>query len=148
MIYLMDTDTVVFLARGSKSNRPRAVRGKALALAERCRQARANGDVVGLSAITISELEFGARYGGRYEEEMSLIRGLTAPFERYAYDAVEGPERYGDVREHLERRGISIGALDTLIAAHALSLGATLVSNNAAHFSRVPGLKTVNWASG
>jgi tRNA(fMet)-specific endonuclease VapC len=148
VIYLLDTDTVIFIVRGSKSTKHRAQRLRALRVTDQCKAAQANGDVVGLSAITVSELEFGARYGGRYEMEMSLIRGLTAPFERYDYDAVECPEYYGQVRDALERSGKSIGALDMLIAAHALAVGATLVSNNEDHFRRVTGLSTVNWLKG
>jgi tRNA(fMet)-specific endonuclease VapC len=79
--------------------------------------------------------------------EMSLIDGLTAPFDRFDYDAIDCPDHFGQVRDYLERGGITIGALDMLIAAHALALGATIVSNNTAHFVRVPGLKTVNWLS-
>jgi tRNA(fMet)-specific endonuclease VapC len=148
VIYLLDTDTVIFLARRSKSSQPKAMRHKAQRLEKDCKEAQADGNVVALSAITISQLEFGARYGGRYEEEMNLIRGLTAPFRRYDFDATDCPHAFGLVREHLERRGIAIGPMDTLIAAHALALGATLVTNNTAHFNRVPGLKTVNWLRG
>lgn len=79
---------------------------------------------------------------------MALIRRLTSPFERYDYRAVGCPDQYGQVRYELEKRGMTIGALDTLIAAHALALGATLVSNNSAHFSRVAGLRTENWLKG
>jgi tRNA(fMet)-specific endonuclease VapC len=147
VIYLLDTDTVIFLARGSKSSRPRAQRQRAIKLAQKCQQVQGEGDTVGLSAITVSELEYGARYGDRYEAEMSLIRRLTAPFERYQYDAVDCPEQYGQIRLELENRGATIGSFDLLIAAHALALGAALVSNNTAHFSRVSGLKTVNWLS-
>jgi tRNA(fMet)-specific endonuclease VapC len=52
---------------------------------------------------------------------------------------------YGDLRAELERKGTPIGALDTLIAAHALSLQATLVTNNLSEFLRVPGLQLDNW---
>jgi tRNA(fMet)-specific endonuclease VapC len=145
VIYLLDTDTVIFLARRSKSSQPKAMRQKALRLAGICQEARAHGDTVGLSAVTICELELGARNGGRYESEMTLIRRLTAPFQRYDFDALACPVHYGQVRDHLERRGVAIGALDMLIAAHALALGATLVTNNAAHFSRVSDLTAVNW---
>jgi len=145
VIYLLDTDTVIFLARRSKSSQPKAIRRRALRLAELCQQARDDGHTIGLSAITISELDFGARYGGRYESEMPLIRRLTAPFQRFDFDAITCPDHFGQVRDHLARRGSVIGALDMLIAAHTLALGATLVTNNTAHFNRVPGLKTVNW---
>jgi len=145
VIYLLDTDAVIFMARGSKSTASKTLRQKSILLEKRCRQAKADGDIVGLSAITISELEFGARYGGRYHDEISLINGLTAPFRRFDYDALDCPNHFGQVRENLERRGVAIGALDMLISAHALAISATLVSNNTAHFSRVNGLKVVNW---
>lgn len=147
MIFLLDTDTIIFLARGSKSTRPEDMRRRAQRLGARCQTAQRSGDVVGLSAITVCELEFGARHGGRYESEMVLIRGLTAPFERFDFDAVKCPEHYGIVRVDLVTRGATIGALDMLIAAHALALDATLVSNNQQHFSRIAGLKTENWLS-
>lgn len=52
---------------------------------------------------------------------------------------------YGDLRSDLERKGTPIGALDTLIAARALSLQATLVTNNLSEFERVSGLQLDNW---
>ena len=145
MIYLLDTDSIIFLARGSKKSAPKLQRERARRLAARCQQAQGDGDTVGLSALTVSELEYGARHGGRYEAEMQLVRGLTAPFVRFDYDAVTCPEHYGQIRDELERSGSAIGVFDMLIAAHALALGAILVSNNQAHFSRVSGLKTENW---
>lgn len=58
-------------------------------------------------------------------------------------DEVVGPH-YAKLRSHLERAGTPIGANDTLIAAHAMSLGATLVTADA-EFARVPGLRVENW---
>ena len=58
------------------------------------------------------------------------------------YAAVQA---YGTVRAELERRGTPIGPLDTLIAGHALSLGATLITNNVRAFRRVRGLKVADW---
>jgi tRNA(fMet)-specific endonuclease VapC len=46
---------------------------------------------------------------------------------------------------HLEKLGAPIGALDTLIGAHALSVRATLVTNNVREFERIPGLRVENW---
>ena len=54
---------------------------------------------------------------------------------------------YGDLRADLERRGTSIGALDTMIAAHALSQQALLVTNDTREFAKVTGLQLDNWAS-
>ena len=146
MIYLLDTDMIIFLARGSKSTRPKAERQRAQKVAEHCQRAQADSDLVGLSAITVSELEFGARYGGRYDAEIAVVRKLITPFELFDYDAIVCPEHYGRVRHALDRSGTTIGAMDLLIAAHALALGATLVSNNQQHFSRVAGLTTENWS--
>jgi tRNA(fMet)-specific endonuclease VapC len=54
-------------------------------------------------------------------------------------------EHYADIRNTLERAGTSIGPNDLLIAAHARSLGLTLVTDNMREFSRVPGLPVENW---
>jgi hypothetical protein len=52
---------------------------------------------------------------------------------------------YGKIRTDLEKRGTPIGAMDTMIAAHALSLNLTLVTNNVREFERVKGLRVENW---
>jgi tRNA(fMet)-specific endonuclease VapC len=147
VIYVLDTDTLVFLIRGLKSAR-RPARQKAEQLAQRCQKAWSAGDSIGLSAITVSELEYGARRSRDYAAEMAAYRKVEAPFAVYDYGVVDCPPQYGRIRHELDVKGITIGALDMLIAAHALALGATLVSNNAKHFSRVPGLKTENWLVG
>ena len=60
--------------------------------------------------------------------------------------ALAAAQRYGELRAHLERQGTPIGPLDQQIAAHALALGITLVTNNLREFDRVPGLRLENWA--
>jgi tRNA(fMet)-specific endonuclease VapC len=70
----------------------------------------------------------------------SFVRDvLVIPFDEGAAD------RFALVAAALARRGQPIGALDTLVAAHALSRGLTLVTNNTKHFNRVPGLEIENW---
>lgn len=145
MIYLLDTDILIFMIRGLKSGRRPADRQRALKLVDRCRQTQTAGDSVGLTAVTVSELEFGARKGGRYELEIAAVRKVLTPFDVYTYDAVSCPPHYGRIRHDLEKKGLIIGSMDLLIAAHAVALDATLVSNNRAHFSRVVGLKTTDW---
>ena len=145
MIYLLDTDMLILIVRGLKSARRPAQRQRAQELVERCRRTQAAGDSVGLSALTVSELEFGARHGGEYETEITAVRKLLIPFNVYGYDAVSCPPHYGRIRHELETKGVTIGSMDLLIAAHALALDATLVSNNLAHFSRVTSLRTANW---
>lgn len=120
-------------------------RQRAATLVERCRTAQATGDSVGLSAVTVSELEFGARNSGDYEKEIEAVRKVLTPFDVYDYDAVSCPEHYGRIRYELETSGQTIGSMDLLIAAHAFALNATVVTNNDTHFSHVRGLQVVNW---
>ena len=146
MTYLLDTDLLIYMIRGLKSTtRQSAHRQRAMSLVDRCRKAQAAGDAVGLSAVTVSELEFGARHSEQYDVEIAAVRKTLAPFHVYDYEAVDCPVHYGRVRHELEAMGQTIGSMDLLIAAHALSLDATLVTNNQAHFERVSDLKVVNW---
>lgn len=151
MIYLLDTDTLIFMVRGLKSSPPRNERQRerfqlANRIAGQCRRQQAAGDEIGLSAITVAELEYGARQADDYEREIAAVRKILVPFTCHPFEATVGAESYGRVRHVLAVAGQPIGAMDLLIAAHALALGATLVSNNLAHFSRVPGLKCANWS--
>ena len=146
MLYILDTDMVIFMLRGLKAQtRQRARRDKAVALVARCQDAQANGDLVGLSAVTVSELEFGARKSGDYDTEILAVRKILTPFEVFDYDGLTCPAHYGRIRNELEEAGQAIGAMDLLIAAHSLALAATLVTNNLAHFQRVTGLSVTRW---
>lgn len=145
MIYLLDTDLFIYLVRGLKPARRAAQRERARRLAERCMSAKAAGDSIALSAITVSEIEYGAQNSGDYEREMAAVRKSLAPFDLLDYDSLVCPQHYGRIRHDLESKGTTIGAMDLLIAAHALALDATLVSNNQTHFGRIRGLKTANW---
>ncbi len=91
MIYLLDTDTLIYMIRGLKASARRQVRERARGLIERCRQAQQEGHAIGVSAITVSELDFGARKSGRYESESAAMAKILAPFEIYDYDAVSCP---------------------------------------------------------
>lgn len=145
MIYLLDTDTLIFLIRALKSKSRAAAKNQAEMIVERCHLAQANGHSVGLSAITVSELEFGARKSGNYDNEIYAVQKVLTPFDIYDFDAQLSPHFYGQIRHDLEAKGTPIGSMDVLIAAHALALDATLVSNNISHFSRVMGLKSISW---
>lgn len=146
MLFMLDTDTVIFMVRGLKASpRQRTRREKARALVERCRQAQDQGDIVGLSAITVSELEYGARKSGNYENETAAVQKVLIPFEVLDYDGTICPMHYGRIRHELEQAGQTVGAMDLLIAAHALALSATLVTSNVAHFECVSGLLVTRW---
>jgi tRNA(fMet)-specific endonuclease VapC len=96
-----------------------------------------------ITAITLAELRFGAeakRAQKLNRSVCSFIKDIAViPFDEAAAD------RYALVAAALARRGEPVGALDTVMAAHALSLGLTVVTNNTRHFSRVPGLTVENW---
>jgi tRNA(fMet)-specific endonuclease VapC len=101
------------------------------------------GDI-GLSIITLAELEYGASHSRDPKGNRDALRQFTAPLEVAAFDRAAS-QVYGRVRSALERRGQPIGPLDLLIASHALSLGARLVTSNEREFRRVPGLRVENW---
>ena len=100
------------------------------------------GDVA-VSSITGAELAFGVAKSGSARNQDALEKFL-APLEVLPFDAA-AMYAYGTLRAQLQARVLPIGALDMLIAAHALALGATLVTNNLAEFARVPGLACENW---
>ena len=97
-----------------------------------------------VSAVTLSELEYGcAKSADPGKNRLALAQFMT-PIKVMPYDDAVAAS-YGGVRAELERLGTPIGPLDTMIAAHALALGLTLVTNNEREFCRVPGLKVQNW---
>jgi tRNA(fMet)-specific endonuclease VapC len=151
MICLLDTDTFILLLRGTAMAEPRSTRQKIVKRAAgriraRCQELASTGHSIGLSAISLAELEFGVRHGGHYDRHQAALRQILAPFEAYPFDAVDCVHHYGIVRSALETSGHGIGPLDTLIAAHALALGAVLVTHNLREFKRVPGLAIEDWA--
>lgn len=151
MIRLLDTDTFILLLRGTALVHSRTVREKNVAasakrIRERCRHDIGEGRRVGLSAISLAELEYGLHAGGRYNEKIPALQQVLLPFERFAFDPVNCVHHYGRIRSALEKSGKLIGPLDLLIAAHALALEATLITHNTREFRRVPGLHVEDWA--
>ena len=98
----------------------------------------------GLSAVTMAELEFGVAKSLRVQQNREAVDGFILALEVAPFDA-SAAAAYGEVRASLQKRGLPIGALDMMIAGHALSLGVPLVTDNLKEFTRVPGLRTVNW---
>ena len=132
MRYLLDTNICIYIAK----RRPAQV----LARLERLRP----GDA-GMSVVTCLELTYGAWKSRQREANLTVLEQLcewipVAPLDTGA------ASHYGRLRSELERKGSPIGAYDLLIAAHALSLGVTLVTNNLREFTRAEGLRVENWA--
>lgn len=99
---------------------------------------------VGLCSVVAAELAYGVAKSGS-ERNRKALEMFLAPLEIMPFDE-SAVWAYGELRADLERRGQSIGSLDTMIAAHALSLDAALVTNNMREFSRVKSLRLENWA--
>lgn len=129
--YMLDTDTCSYVM---KRSRPVVVdRLRSVPIADVC-----------ISVVTKAELLYGVTISPRAEQDAAALKAFLAhvTVESLADDAAA---HYAEIRATLKRRGEMIGANDLFIAAHARSLGATLVTNNTWEFGRVPGLKLENW---
>jgi tRNA(fMet)-specific endonuclease VapC len=100
---------------------------------------------IGISSITVAELEYGVCKSQQQEKNRNALMQFLIPLEIIKFD-LAAATLYGSIRSDLESRGLIIGSMDMLIAAHALSLGVTLVSNNVREFSRIASLSLENWA--
>jgi tRNA(fMet)-specific endonuclease VapC len=131
-MYLLDTNICVYVIR----KRPESVFRRLSNIGKRG---------VAISVVTAFELEVGAlrAQGTHYSE---AVRLFIAELPVLSLDD-SARTAYGQLRTALERRGEVIGAYDMLIAAHALAVDATLVTNNEKEFKRVKGLKIENWVS-
>ena len=101
------------------------------------------GDIA-ISTITLAELEYGATKSAHPRRNREALEQFVSPLELAPFDQ-PASAAYGRIRTTLESRGRPIGSMDMLIAAHAISLDATLVTNNKREFERVLGLKVENW---
>lgn len=130
--YLLDTNICIYVA----NTRPPAVAR---------RFARLPAGAAAMSAITYGELRFGAEKSQRREAALDTLEQLAGLVPVLPLDAAAG-QACGALRTHLQRAGTPLGNNDLWIAAHALALGVTLVSNDTREFERVPRLKLQNWA--
>jgi tRNA(fMet)-specific endonuclease VapC len=103
-------------------------------------------DEVAISSITLAELQYGVAKCANPARHEALLAQFCAPLDILPFDAVAA-ETYGRVRTDIERAGMLIGPLDTLIASHALPIDVTLVTNNDREFRRVAGLRVERWAA-
>ena len=103
------------------------------------------GDI-GISSITVAELEFGVKKSQFPERNQQALTQFLLPLTIVDFDRAAAIV-YGDIETSLEKKGTPISSLNTLIAAHALSLQVTLVTNNVRKFSRIPDLQLANWVN-
>ena len=130
MIYLLDTNTCVY-----------AIKREPVVLRRLQEQ---SPDDVGVSAVTLAELWFGAAKSSRPQSTRASVDAFLKPFEILPFGS-EAAEGYARIRAQLERVGLPIGERDLLIAAIATSRRLTVVTRNIREFSRVEGLNVEDW---
>lgn len=131
MAYLLDTNICIYIIK----NRPESVREKF--------ETKQVGEI-GISSITLAELQYGVEKSSNPSKNQQALSLFLHPLSIYSFD-LHAAQAYGKIRTELERKGTPIGPMDTLIAAHAISLDHILVSNNLKEFARIPILKQENW---
>ncbi len=134
MKYLLDTNICIYIIK----RKPQQIvaRFNTLQLSD-----------VGVSSITVAELEYGACKSQKFDQNKAALQQFLIPLEILVFD-LQAAQVYGTIRADLERLGRVIGSLDMLIAAQAKSEGITLVTNNIREFSRIPNLQLENWVDG
>lgn len=100
---------------------------------------------ISISSITMAELEYGVFNSSKPQQNRAALLLFLSGITILPFDTSASLE-YGAIRHHLKTNGIIIGGNDMLIAAHARSLGLTLVTHNTREFSRVPELVLEDWA--
>lgn len=118
------------------------IRERPLSVLEKFKQADASG--LCLSAVTQAELLYGVARSASRKINREIVADFLSRLIVLEWDG-SAAEHYGELRAVLEAKGRIIGNMDMMIAAHALSIGATLVTNNTRHFQMVPKLKLLNW---
>jgi tRNA(fMet)-specific endonuclease VapC len=130
-LYVLDTDICSYIMKRSHP-----------ALLERIRKVPLAEQAT--SVVTVAELLYGVRLSTKPRQTREAFEAFIRHLTILDWGK-EAAEHYAEIRADLKKRGEMIGANDLLIAAHASSLGAVLVSNNEREFARVKGLRVENW---
>jgi tRNA(fMet)-specific endonuclease VapC len=131
MLYMLDTNMCSYIIRDN----PKGVFEKLKEIEKK--------HTVALSSIVVSELLYGAQKRGS-TKLTKIVSLFIEQFVIYDYDKASA-QAYVRIRRALEKKGQVIGVHDMFICAHALSLGATIVTNNTKEFERVDGIRVENW---
>ena len=128
--YLLDTNIVIYVLK----RRPKEV----------LEVFNINASRMAISSITLSELLYGAEKSQNIDKNLEAIEEFISHLDVLPYDA-KASQHYGQIKAALEKKGEIIGENDIHIAAHAISQGLILVTNNLREFKRVPNLAFENW---
>ncbi len=132
-LFMLDTDTCIFLMRGESP-----------ALAARVQSVPLQQQV--MSAVTFAELTYGvqASAAAKRKQNQSVLDSLVLHLAVLDWPQ-DAAKHYAEIRTDLKKRGAQLGAADLMIAAHARAMGAIVVTNNVKDFARVKGLEVENW---
>ena len=132
-LFMLDTDTCIFLMRGESP-----------ALAARVQSVPLQQQV--MSAVTFAELTYGvqASAAAKRKQNQSVLDSLVLHLAVLDWPQ-DAAKHYAEIRTDLKKRGAQLGAADLMIAAHARAMGAIVVTNNVKDFQRVKGLEVENW---
>jgi tRNA(fMet)-specific endonuclease VapC len=130
--YLLDTNIVIYVLK----RRPIEV----------LKIFNTNASRMAISSITLSELIYGAEKSLNIDKNLEAIDEFISHLDVLPYDA-KASQHYGQIKASLEKRDEIIGENDIHIAAHAISQGLILVTNNLREFQRVPHLALENWVN-
>ena len=128
--YLLDTNIVIYVLK----RRP----------VEVLKVFNTNASRMAISSITLSELIYGAEKSPNVDQNLEAIEEFISHLDVLPYDS-KASQHYGQIKAALEKKGEIIGENDIHIAAHAISQGLTLVTNNLREFKRVTNLALENW---
>jgi len=131
MHYMLDTNICSYVLR----DRPPSVRK---------RFEKADAGNLAISTVVLAELYFGAARHPKGDAIRREIDDFASRITILPWDE-NAADHYGEIRAVLEKKGTPIGAMDMMIAAHARSIGAVLVSNDVTYFDKVRGLRIANW---
>lgn len=131
MKYMLDTNICIYTIK----NKPTVVRENFT---------RHDISEVCISSLTLAELMHGAEKSQYKEKTKTAILSFLSPIKVMDFNSSAAYE-YGKIRAYLEKKGMPIGPMDMLIAAHAMSEGLVLVTNNTKEFIRIPGIELDNW---
>jgi len=132
-LFMLDTDTCIFLMRGESP-----------ALAARVQSVPLQQQV--MSVVTFAELTYGvqASAAAKRKQNQSVLDSLVLHLSVLDWPQ-DAAKHYAEIRTDLKKRGAQLGAADLMIAAHARTMGAIVVTNNVKDFARVKGLEVENW---